>query len=58
MEIRFCPRCKSKQVKLFNSRLGNPLVEEGMTGYECSSCGFVGQFPTASKKDYEKIKKG
>ncbi len=50
VEIRFCLKCKSENVK--------PLLGlGGFTGtFKCNDCGFIGEFPIKVKKVMKKKK--
>ena len=53
MGKQVCPKCGSKNVRLAEtiSKLGDPIMTQGMVGWECSDCGYIGKnFFIKSKK--------
>ena len=58
-DVQFCPRCGSVVIRLpKDSKLGDPISTQGMLGWECLNCGYVGRdFLIVSKEEYEDIKR-
>ena len=57
IEIQFCPKCASKNIKISDRKLGNPVLEQGMFGWECIDCGYQGKdFFITNEINYKKIK--
>lgn len=55
MPNQICPKCGSKNIRIADtfSKLADPMLTQGMVGWECLDCGYIG-------KDFfikEKIKK-
>ena len=55
-----CPKCGSSFIRTAESiiHLGNPLLAEGMVGWECLECGYIGKnfFITDNKKTKKHVK--
>jgi hypothetical protein len=45
MSKQICPKCKSSNICIAQdfSNLGNPLLSESLTGWECLNCGYIGK---------------
>jgi hypothetical protein len=57
MDVQFCPKCKSLNIQIASSKLGDPAKIQGLVGWECLDCGHVGKdFFLISEKDYKKMK--
>ena len=58
MVDQICPKCQSKNVKTAESfsKLGNPFLTQGIVGWECLDCGYVGKdfFITENNKIIKK----
>ena len=43
-DIQFCPRCQSAKIKITDvSNVGNPIEAQGIFGWECMDCGYIGK---------------
>lgn len=58
-DVQFCPRCLSTNIKVTDiSNVGNPIEAQGVVGWECLECGYIGiDFFIADEEEYEEIKK-
>ena len=60
MKNQTCPKCKRKNVKIAESvsKLGDPFETQGLTGWECSDCGYIGKdfFVIDDKKAVKKTR--
>ncbi len=45
MGKQICPKCGSKNIRLAEtiSKLGDPMMTQGMIGWECLDCGYIGK---------------
>ena len=43
--MQVCPKCKSSNVRIPEgfSKLGDPFQTQGMMGWECVDCGYIGK---------------
>ena len=58
-DVQFCPRCGSLTIQIPKfTQLSDPIKVQGMVGWECLNCGYVGRdFLIVPKNEYEHIKK-
>ena len=57
-DVQFCPRCGSVAIRIPDLKLGDPIETQGLAGWECLNCGYVGRdFFIVPKNEYEHIKK-
>ncbi|MBI2129156.1 hypothetical protein HYU07_02860 [Candidatus Woesearchaeota archaeon] len=45
MAKQACPKCGSKKIVIAEgfSKLGNPILTQGLVGWKCLDCGYVGK---------------
>lgn len=45
MPVQICPKCNSRIIRTAESlsKLGNPIATQGMVGWECLDCGYIGK---------------
>lgn len=43
--MQTCPKCKSSNVRVPEgfSKLGDPFETQGLMGWECTDCGYIGK---------------
>jgi hypothetical protein len=57
-ENQICPKCESKNIRVADSvsKLGDPFQTQGLVGWECLDCGYIGKdfyiYPTKSSHKF------